>query len=55
MAVLPPSGVRELSTITGIGWCFISLRRKVMPSMRGISTSSVSTSGFRATILSRAM
>ena len=26
-----------------------------MPSMRGISTSSVSTSGFRATILSRAI
>jgi len=30
---------------TGNGHCCISLRRKVMPSIRGISTSSVMTSG----------
>ena len=32
----------------------MSFRRKVMPSMRGISTSRVTTSGLRATILSLA-
>jgi hypothetical protein len=50
----PPRGVRLLTTITGRGWNFISLRRKVRPSMRGISMSRVSTSGLRARIWSRA-
>src|SRR4051812_40082369 len=41
-------------TTTGMGWNCISLLRKVRPSMRGISISSVSTSGWSARILSRA-
>jgi hypothetical protein len=43
--VSDPSSVSEEHITTGIGRCAISLRRKVMPSMRGISTSSVITSG----------
>ena len=38
----------ELITITGRGWKCISFFRNVRPSMRGISMSSVSTSGCRA-------
>ena len=45
---------RELMTITGSGWKCISFFRNVRPSMRGISMSSVSTSGCSARILSRA-
>ena len=55
MAVCVPSPVSELMTMTGIGRCAISLRRNVIPSIRGISMSSVSTSGSYWTILSRAM
>jgi hypothetical protein len=44
----------ELMTTTGSGWYCISLRRNVSPSMRGISISSVSTSGASEMILSRA-
>ena len=47
-------GVSELTMITGSGKCFISFTRNERPSMRGISTSSVTTSGFNATIFSRA-
>ncbi len=39
---------------TGMGRRRIRLRRKVSPSMRGISTSSVSTSGLSWRIISRA-
>src|SRR5688572_23587622 len=39
---------------TGIGRSRIRFSRKVMPSMRGISTSSVMTSGLRLLIFSRA-
>jgi hypothetical protein len=46
---------RELMTMTGMGRCRISWRRNVSPSMRGISMSSVRTSGFSASSLSRAM
>ncbi len=50
----PPFWVREERMITGMGRCCISLRRKVRPSMRGISMSRVMTSGSSWTILSRA-
>ena len=40
---------------TGIGRCDMILRRKVMPSMRGISTSSVMTSGSSSWIFFAAM
>jgi hypothetical protein len=40
---------------TGIGRKRISLDKKSMPSMRGISMSSVRTSGFKLRIISRAM
>ena len=40
-----PDCVTELTMMTGSGWCSIILRRKVRPSMRGISISSVTTSG----------
>ena len=43
--VSEPASVSEEHITTGIGCWAISLRRKVMPSMRGISTSSVMTSG----------
>ena len=39
---------------TGMGRSRMRLRRKARPSMRGISTSSVSTSGFSGLIFSRA-
>ena len=44
-SVSDPASVSDEHITTGIGRCAISLRRKVMPSMRGISTSSVMTSG----------
>jgi hypothetical protein len=40
-----PFPVREETITTGIGRSRINFSRKSMPSMRGISTSSVSTSG----------
>ena len=40
--------------MTGMGRNRIRLRRKFTPSIFGISTSSVSTSGFNSFILSRA-
>ncbi|MHC2736348.1 hypothetical protein ACVMFA_002109 [Bradyrhizobium liaoningense] len=40
-----PSSVNEEQMITGIGRCAMILRRKVMPSMRGISRSRMMTSG----------
>ena len=43
--VADPSSVSEEHITTGTGCCAMSLRRNVMPSMRGISTSSVMTSG----------
>ena len=43
--VADPSSVSDEHITTGSGCCAISLRRKVMPSIRGISTSSVMTSG----------
>ncbi len=43
--VSEPASVSDEHMTTGIGCCDISLRRKVMPSMRGISTSRVMTSG----------
>ena len=50
----PPSLVSELTIITGKGKCFINLPRNVRPSILGISISRVMTSGFKATIFSRA-
>jgi hypothetical protein len=44
----------ELMITAGMGWKCISFFKNVSPSMRGISMSSVSTSGFRERILSRA-
>ncbi len=49
-----PRSVSVDTITTGIGRRRISLDRKSMPSMRGISTSSVMTSGFRLRIISRA-
>ena len=49
-----PASVSDDTITTGIGRRRIRLRRKVTPSMRGISTSSVSTSGFSVLIFSRA-
>jgi len=43
-----PSRVSDEHITTGIGRCCMILRRKVMPSMRGISTSSTMTSGTSA-------
>ncbi len=40
---------------TGMGCPFINFSRNVSPSILGISTSSVITSGFNALIFSRAM
>ena len=45
ISVSEPCSVSDEHMTTGIGRCAISLRRKVMPSMRGISTSSMITSG----------
>ena len=36
-----PACVTELTMMTGSGWCSIMRRRKLRPSMRGISMSSV--------------
>src|SRR5512137_2709285 len=44
-------GVKELTTTTGSGWYFISLDKNESPSIRGISKSSVITSGLSRTIL----
>ena len=49
-----PRSVSVETISTGIGRSRISLPRKSMPSMRGISTSSVITSGLRLRIISRA-
>ena len=38
----------ELTTITGVGCFDMRMRRKVNPSIRGISRSSVMTSGLRS-------
>ena len=54
-AVSHPFCVSELTMIVRTGWNFMSLRRNVSPSIRGISISSVITSGSSAMILSRAM
>ncbi len=43
--VSDPSSVSDEHMTTGTGCCAMILRRKVMPSMRGISTSRVMTSG----------
>jgi hypothetical protein len=43
--VSDPASTSDEHITTGIGCWAISLRRKVMPSMRGISTSRVMTSG----------
>src|ERR1019366_2642937 len=53
--VWAPCSVSEDTMITGMGRRRIRLARKVRPSMRGISTSSVSTSGLSALMRSRAM
>jgi hypothetical protein len=45
ISVSEPSSVSDEHMTTGTGHCSMILRRKVMPSMRGISTSSVMTSG----------
>ncbi|MNI44620.1 hypothetical protein D3C73_990020 [compost metagenome] len=45
ISVSEPVSVSDEHITTGIGCCDISLRRKVMPSICGISTSSVMTSG----------
>ena len=45
ISVSLPSSTSEEHITTGIGCWLISLRRKVMPSIRGISTSRVMTSG----------
>ena len=49
-----PRSVKVETITTGMGRSRISLPRKSMPSMRGISTSSVMTSGLSARIISRA-
>ena len=43
-----------LQTTTGSGWCCINFSRNVSPSIRGISTSRINTSGRSSAILSRA-
>lgn len=53
--VAQPSLVSDEIINTGIGRNFISRSRNVRPSIRGISTSSVTTSGERALIFSQAM
>jgi len=49
-----PDSVSDDTITTGIGRNRIRLLRKVKPSMRGISTSRVSTSGSSFLIFSRA-
>ncbi len=53
--VSQPRSVSDETISTGIGWKRISFSRNESPSMRGISTSRVRTSGCRARIWSRAM
>jgi hypothetical protein len=50
-----PFSVSDEHITTGIGRNRIRLRRNCTPSIFGISTSSVTTSGFSALIFSRAM
>jgi len=50
-----PCSVSDDTITTGIGRRRIRFSRKVRPSIFGISTSSVSTSGFSVLIRSRAM
>ena len=45
MAASVPLVVRDEMTTTGMGLCAMILRKKVSPSMRGISMSNVMTSG----------
>ncbi len=52
--VSAPRCVSDETMTTGMGRSRMRLARKVKPSMRGISTSSVSTSGFVSLIFSRA-
>ena len=52
--VAAPLAVRVEHITTGVGRSTMILRRKLMPSMRGISTSSTTTSGQRAAILGQA-
>ena len=52
--VSAPFSVSDEQITTGVGRSAMILRKKVMPSMRGISTSSVITSGLRSRIISRA-
>ena len=52
--ISPPRSVRDDTITTGMGRRRISFSRKSSPSMRGISTSSVSTSGLWRLISSRA-
>ncbi len=54
MAFSEPLSATELMTITGFGRYCMMRRRKVRPSMRGISISRVMTSGSRSRILLRA-
>ena len=55
IAVWQPFSVREETMTTGIGLARISFSRNASPSIRGISTSKVSTSGCRLLIFSQAM
>ena len=52
--VSQPVSVSELTMITGVGRPRMSFSRKVKPSIFGISTSKVSTSGLSALIFSLA-
>ena len=54
IAAAEPACEMELMMMTGMGRCCWRIFRKVNPSMRGISMSSVMTSGFNSLILSRA-
>ena len=54
MVVVQPFSVSVEHMTTGVGFSAISLRKKLMPSMRGISTSSTITSGQSAIILGQA-
>jgi len=54
IVVVAPCAVRVEHITTGVGRSAISWRRKLMPSMRGISTSSTMTSGQRACSLGQA-
>jgi len=54
MVISAPFSVSVDTITTGMGRNRISLDRKSSPSMRGISTSSVITSGFNSRIISRA-